>query len=231
MEDKLHEMTKNKKKDKKKKEKPVEKKVDSRQESQIQLVILFMVVLIGSIFLVNWLLQRTATFEYAGLEFVKEKSGKILFYKAVFPARDYHGEIAYEFPVYFRNDPRKLADIEIDGEIILKTNVALVAKPEVVNCKKSMLAATTLSMFLGSYGKNPFGGTFNGTEAEENTELTFVSCGSPDKTIIVFSEGETTKIKKDRNCYYLRTADCEVLEVAERFMIGAHAHSEGIDLE
>jgi len=221
------------KKKKDKKEVKREEKPTKRQEKQLKLVVVFMIFLIASIFLFYWLSVKMNQFEYAGLKFEKTKQGSITFYQTKFPFKDMFGNIVGYLPVYFREDPRKLSNITVDAKINLKKNVALAIDSETVKCEDSILAATTLSLFLGQAGVNSFGATTNETEAKM-LNRTYVECmETSNYSVIIFDNSLVNRIDKSlfSDCYTLSVANCEIMNVTERFMLALYAQSQGKELK
>jgi hypothetical protein len=217
-------------------EKEKAKSLKSKQEKQIRLAIFVMLALILLIFFISFLIEHSKKFKYAGLQFVKGKKGNLILYQTKFPLRDMGGKVVAYLPFYFREDPRRLKRIEMDGTIKLKKTVALAANKEVIkSCEDSILAATTLSLFLSKSGINSFPATTNKSEAELYNR-TYVSFGSSlEYSVLIFrnsEEGEESKIKKTGmwDVYILNFADCEIMNVTERFMLGLYAHSRGIEI-
>jgi len=89
-------------------------------------------------------------------------------------------------------------------------------------------------MFLNAAGIKAFGASVNKTEAEENNR-TYVNCGDRstfllnDYTILSFKASNESGIEQINNgCYVLNVANCDIMNVTERFMLGVYAHSQGI---
>lgn len=200
-------------------------------ENQIKFFVTLMICVILIVFFIYWISIQTRSFNYAGVEFEKGKQGNLILYKANLPLFDYSGKITNYLSVYFREDPRKLRNINISGTIMLRRNVALAADESFVrNYEDSILAATTLSVYLKALGANPFPATMNKTEAEE-LNRTYVSCDdTKNYSIIIFQKGNESKIEQKGDCYFLNVKDTEVMNVTEKFMIGAYAHSRGASI-
>ena len=200
-------------------------------EKQVQLIFVFMAILIAAIFLSYWFSREIKQFNYAGLEFEKVKIGSLVLYQTKFPLRDVTGDIAKYMPFYFREDPRKLKGMQVEGNIRLKTNVAIAANADIVEkCPDSILSGTSLALYLNNLGITSFGATTNKTEAEEY-KRNYVNCNNTEKySILIFQNGNESKIKKEGDCYMLYVKNCEIMNVTERFMIGVYAHSMGREI-
>lgn len=214
-------------------EKPKKRHDKSIYERQTRLAIFLMLAVILIIFLVYFLIQESKKFEYKGVEFEKVKEGNLNLYFANLPFSTIAGNTFY-LPVYFREDPRKLEKINIStllGEgLSINKPVALSASTEILNCEDSLLAATTLSLYLGKLGISAIGASSSYGYAKENN-LSYVDCTNTDKyTVLMFKEYQESKIMKAGNCYIMDIADCEIMNVTEKFMLGLWASSQGIEI-
>lgn len=206
-----------------------EEKAD-KKESQLKWIILFMAVIIIVFFVFYFLLNSGKGFKYSGVEFEKIKQGNLVFYLGKFPMTDINGNFVAYFPFYFRNDPRKLSNIEINATIKLSMDVAYAADSGFVeSCNDSILAATTLSFFLKSLGLNLFSVTINKTEALM-LNRTYASCDDKRFSIIAFQPGKINKIRQEGSCYILEINNCEFMKVTERFLVGFYAHEKKITI-
>lgn len=201
------------------------------EEKQLKIAIYVMAGLILIVFLGSYMINNSKGFSYAGLEFQKEKRGELELYLTSIPIIDpaNTGEMNH-FNFYFREDPRKLENIGIHDRINLGGNVAIASgKKDIESCEDSILAATTLSVFLKQIDINLFPATTNKTEAEESDRI-YANCSDSKYVTVEILNGDENKIVKEENCYKLVAKDCEVMNVAERFMLGAYAHANGIEI-
>jgi len=203
------------------------------QEKQIKLVLLFMGVLIVSILFFYWFSIELKTFDYAGLSFEKTKMGELNLYYAEMPVSDVFGNIVSYQGFYFRNDPRELEEINMGDKIRLKNKVAIAAGEGFVQGNEdSVLAATSLSLFLEGTGISIFPATTNKTESEQ-TGRTYVDYqNSSYYSIVEFKYGNETKITMVKKDYYiLEVSEKEdTMAVTERFILGLYANSRGINI-
>jgi hypothetical protein len=210
-----------------------EKKVKEKQEKQVKLIVIMMISLVLIVVLVNWLLKESNKFEYAGLEFTKGKQGSLVLYFTQFPLKDLSGKTVAYLPFYFREDPRKLDRIKLEGMIRLKKVVALAADKEVIEgCEDTLLAAATLSLkFLKDLNIEAFAATPDKAEAEQFNR-TYVDCNDTSKySILIFKKGNESRIIQEGDCYTLEFDNCEIMNVSERFVINTYANSQGIELK
>ena len=89
--------------------------VEKKHDSQVKWVLIFMGVLIISIFATSWIISESKEFEYAGVEWKKDTFGKIPIYRVKLTGESIYGD-PINFQMVFRNDPREL-DVPIEGEI------------------------------------------------------------------------------------------------------------------
>ncbi|MBM3233500.1 hypothetical protein FJZ19_00225 [Candidatus Pacearchaeota archaeon] len=208
---------------------------EDKHESQLKWVLAILGIIIAimaAIFLVE---MGSSKFEYLGVKFEKIQQGSRIEYNALFPLADASGKVTAYMPFTFSEDPRKLRNIKINGTIKLKKNVAFSATKEVImeKCDDSILAPSRLNSFLVSAGLNlkEYTVVVNETEAVERN-LTYSDCGNLDEkySVILFEKGSNDKIIKDENCYRLQIANCNFMNVTERFMMGVYASNRGIDI-
>ena len=211
----------------------IAEKKSKKQEKQIKIAIILMVVLIILIFLIKFAIQSMGEFEYAGIRFKKQKIGDLILYASQFPVKNkITGEVIGEMPFYFRTDPRKTEGIYISQKIRLNKDIILaIGEKYAESCDDSILAGSTLSLFLNSIGANVSAGTLNQTEAEK-LDRTYITCDDPKYSVVVFQESENNlnSIKNERGCYFLNIANCDLMNVTERFILGTYAHSNRIEL-
>lgn len=210
------------------------KGLTNKQEKQIKLVVIFMAVLILGVIGTYFLINSTKNFEYAGVKFQKLKTGNTIRYVAKFPLRSITGEVVSYLPFEFREDPRKLENIEINGSIRMKKKIAeAYNKDFVASCGDVGLAAVTLSVYLkltSNYQLEPFAATTNRSESVER-DVPYVSCEDTEEyTVIILKQGDESRIEQKGDCYILEAANCNVMNITERFMMGLYAHSLGLEI-
>ncbi|MBI2630306.1 hypothetical protein HYW76_04330 [Candidatus Pacearchaeota archaeon] len=200
-------------------------------EKQMKWIIAFFVIVIIAVIIVYSIFTGAGRFDYIGLEFQKEKRGNVMFYLTQFPLTDDFGNVVSYLPTYFREDPRKTTRIVINGSIRLKESVALAAEKEIVEgCEDSILAATTLSLYLKQLGISSFGATTNKTAAEE-LKREYVSCDDTSEySIVIFQLGNESRIDRNGDCYTLQINNCEMMNVTERFMLGVYANYKNLEI-
>jgi len=135
------------------------------------------------------------------------------------------------FPIFLRFDPRDLRNILAEDIIKLKTTIGIGGDQALVEgCEDSTIAATSLALFYGKTGLKTFSATKDKEQAEKYN-ITYVDCSlNAPYSAILFVEGEENKINREGDCYLLEVKNCEMLRVAERFIVASHANSRNIEV-
>ena len=217
-----------KKKAKKKTEGIVDKKI--LENKQLLVILILMVVVFISIFGTYLLVKSMNQFKYHEFEFSRVKEGDLIFYVTRVFARDSNGNIL-DNEVYFRNDPRKLESMPIEGNLNIQIRgvTYISMDPNTWDCEQKAIAypfaGLALKKALGvedlKYASN------NLDFARENT-LDFATCeGRPQNTVIIIKKSEETIVRRTGgNCYEVEFKDCdEMLGVVERFIVGVMVDS------
>ncbi len=198
-----------------------------KQEKQIMWIVIFMSLLILILVLVPFIQKNFINkFRVINLEFQKTKSGDLMFYSTRLPVIDSSGTITGTYSMNFRNDPRKLIKIELDGEIkengitfIKEKPVYISIDPNMTPCEDNVLAMFILASFLRDFKMDVKSGISNEDYAISNN-LTFIDCeNSLVNSVIEITNGnETNIIKKNENCYKITYENCEIMLSVERFI-------------
>ncbi len=135
----------------------------------------------------------------------------------------------YLWTIYLRNDPRKLDKISVDIIDMPSKKLYVAFDGSVFHCNDTMISAWTLGEFFGVLGINASGAV---TDAEL-LDLSNISNGLEEKVktcadakedanVVLLKEGkgEKSRIYQDNYCYILEIANCEIIEVSERFILG-----------
>ncbi len=188
--------------------KPATKKEIDR-ENKLLRNILIAIGLFVLIFIVFYMIiNNTKHFEYKGVKFVIDKEaieGKTL-YRTSLPVIHRGEEVPYNF--YLRNDPRKLANIGFNGEIIMAKN-AVINMTEDFNCDgDDIIGVANLVKLYEVFGINVI--------KDDNA-----TCDSEGRYLFIrIQSGNKTNIEKtDPVCYDLNVNNCEILDVTERMML------------
>lgn len=196
-------------------------------------VLIGVVIVLGLIYVSYKSYLESKKIEYAGLKFEQKKFGDLNFYYTRIPLFDKNGINTVNYSMYLRNDPRTLEDIKIEGVIRIKPKTILASEPG-LQCENNGIAGGELGQAIGLWTK-VITGTQNKTLAD-NRSIPYVSCNASegmylDSTSLAFKVANVTGIsQKGADCYEISVANCEILEAVERFIIGAYAHSRGIEI-
>lgn len=203
-----------------------EKEALKKQNKQTKWVFIVMALILVSVFLIPYIIGKSREFNYAGLEFKKILFDKLPLYHARIPLASITGDVVSNYNLYLRNDPRELEYIPIKGEIKLLKDVVLTFNPEMV-CKNEIIASTSVVGFIrGASSANLIPGTLN--KSGVTSKLAYANCDSHNQTTLIFDLGNKTEIIRERtNCYRIYVANCEIVEAAERLIIGMAAHANG----
>lgn len=196
-------------------------KSEKEQNKQLA-IILGVLILFFGIFLASYFyFQSQNYFNYAGLDFRKEKIGEINFYHARFPII-YQGQVYRIYNLYLRNDPRK-NKIPVNANFSISKKVIISLDEEIKNCEKAVLGQTNLAMFLWAFPwvENVTAALTN-EEAAKRNNMDFANCSnaSNKRTIILVKASNKNSIElESENCYRLNVANCEYLKVAEKYIM------------
>ena len=206
-----------KKKAVKKEEEKIPKSIRKKEEIYIKIAVIFMLALILSFIAGYFVIKSMNKFSYKGISFEKTKLGNSIFYIAKMPLKN-----ALPLSVYFRENPKKLERIE-GVKIILTEEVALAIEKEGMECPDSLVAGTTLSQYLmKAFNFKTYAATTNKTDAASKN-IPYARCGPFDSnSIILFKKANETRIREDNNCYILEFANCEIMNVTEKFMMDVY---------
>lgn len=207
-----------------------------KQNKQILWAVILMLSILVIILLTPYVINNFFNkFTYIGLDFQKTRLEKIDFYSARVPttvtmpvtgALISLDKITGNYPVNFRNDPRKLEYIKVeipDNKIsFLKDNIVYISlNSNDPPCEQNVISAVTLTNFLIDFGSLKVRGAITDKNYSEANNVPYVTCeNSPRNTVILLKSGNETIIKKDKdNCYELIYNNCEILPVSEKFIL------------
>ncbi len=212
---------------------PVRKSQKSKMDRQLKYVLIVMVLVILLAIGVYYFVQSMKKFNYAGLEFEKVMYDRLPVYHSKIPITNTQGELVANYNLFLRNDPRALKSIAIDGKIRLMKDTFVSIEPEADGgCEDSGIAGGNFFTFLKVAGVDAKLACTNNTYASERN-ITYATCQEHlnNSGVIIIKRGESTEIvKKSDDCYEISFRNCEILNVTERFIVGAIANSKGIEL-
>ncbi len=182
-------------------------KEEVNRENKLLGNILIAIGLFVLIFIVFYMIiNSNKHFEYNGVKFDKIKDEKLSLYRTSIPVSYQGGMADYNF--YLRNDPRKLADIGFNGELILAKN-AVFNMTEDFNCNgDGIIGVANLVKLYELFGINVI--------KDDNA-----TCDYEGRYMFIrIQSGNETSIEKTGPaCYNLNVNNCEVLGVTERMML------------
>lgn len=211
----------------KKAEKAVEinkHKEKKQQELHTNIVIGVIIGLIILLIAVIFLINASNKFTYLGISFNKIRYGEIILYSANVPVLDSSGKLAGYMTVDFRNDPRKLRDINVttNGIKFLKNATTYISvDPLTEKCDDSGIAIISFGRtFLQGAGISASLGSINETHAKAQN-LPLITCQNSTKnTVIIIKNSTKTSITQpETNCYEINFKDCEILRAIEKFQL------------
>jgi hypothetical protein len=203
------------------------KELKTKQNKQIMWAIILMSSIILIIILVPYIKTNYLNkFTYINLDFQKTKLGEIIFYSARIPITNQQGQIAGDFPINLRNDPRKLE--YINGSIPNNTftfnknlPVYITLNPDMRICEDNTIAVVGLTGFLKDFGNLNIKAAMTDKDYANASRFPYVTCeNSPNNTVIKIDGGNETMVTKTSdNCYEITFKECEILQVTEKFQL------------
>jgi len=211
------------------KEKEIKRKkaLRKRQNRQIMWLVVLMTCLILIIVLVPYVKKNYFNkFDYIGLEFQKTQLGNIIFYSTRIPIVNSQGQMAGDYTMNFRSDPRELGNISVTvWENLIsfekEKEVYITLYPEMDICEDNAIAIVNLANFLGDFGGLSIKSASSKKDFADANNVPYVTCqNTPNNTVIYINSGEESRIRKvNENCYEIIYEDCEILPVSERFIM------------
>jgi hypothetical protein len=211
-------------------------KKQAKQEPAVDRTWLYVLVGILILFIIFYVSYQSylasKKIEYAGLKFEEKKVGNLTFWYTSVPLVNANGVNVVNRSMYFRNNPKELEYIPINGVIKIKSKIILAS--DSLKCDDNGIAGGELGLALAPYA-SIISGTVNKTLADEKG-IQYASCNQSDilyldSTVLIFKPGNTTSIDQNgKDCYEVTIKDCEVLDGVERFIVGLYAHAKGIEI-
>jgi len=190
-------------------EKQAEERQVKLQEKQIKSIVVILGAIILAVVVFYFIIDSMRNFEYGGVGFTIVKEDVLIFYKSSFPIYSKTtGELLATYNIFIRNDPRKLKDIEFDGDLNLLPIMVVNATSD-FNCEGyGNLAMTNFVKLHSAIGTKVI--KDNNASCSNNGDYMFVR----------LTESEETVIKQTGDyCYDIYVNNCEILEATERFMV------------
>ncbi|MFA7708366.1 MAG: hypothetical protein WCX73_05435 [Candidatus Pacearchaeota archaeon] len=204
-----------------------EPSVKQKQNRQVIWALILMVCVIAIIFLVPYIKQNFFNkFEYISLDFYKTTTDGINFYYTEIPLVNVYNFPIGEYSIYFRNDPRNLANVSVDiieNKIQFQKNnsVYISIQSDAPICDDNIVSIVGLTSFLDKFGNLTVKGAMSDALYSSDNNLAYVTCETnPNNTVLLFKTGNETKISKTgKNCYELIYKDCEINRATEKFIL------------
>ncbi|MAH49405.1 hypothetical protein CMI37_26520 [Candidatus Pacearchaeota archaeon] len=208
------------------KELHVGKKLRDRENKQLFWFFAIIILVFASFLGTYFYFQGLKTFNFAGVDWVKEDYENLELYHARFPIV-YQDRVTANYNLYLRNDPRE-NNVSVITGIKMKfwPHVIISNSPDAAACPAAGRMTGDLGMFLSAFPwiGNITGAVDNQTVAEKNN-IAFANCTTAmqdfNKTVVLIKTGEYPHILKEENanCYVVYTGECENVLAIERFMI------------
>lgn len=191
---------------------------NKKQNKQLIAVLVGIAVVFIIIFAVWAIVQSSKKFNYEGIKFEKILYDKLPLYYTKIAVYRADGE-RINYNLYLRNDPR-MNDVSVDGNIKFRKGLIYVTiDKDVGNCQKSNLALVNLGSFLAGMGFKATGATSDLSLANE-TGYPWVNCeNSINNTVISIENSTEEGIEQKGDCYILKIKDCDMINVAEKFIV------------
>jgi hypothetical protein len=190
----------------------------AKQEKQLRIILIWMAALI--IFLVVFAIfyQNASTFMYNGMKFKKVNMEGLRLYQTTFTFTKQEG--TFKFDLYLRNNPKDLDKIPVNiSNLMIRRGGFVSFDPRVSGCYGSNIAAHSIGNFFGALGMQIKGATTDKNLSEEQI-IDWKTCeDAKNVTVIVVQKADATSIEKQGDCYILNIGNCEIIPVAERFIL------------
>lgn len=189
-----------------------------KNNKQLKIILIIGGLIIMSIFGLALFIDSVRNFGYNGLKFEIQKEGEVIIYTTAFPVySSITGKQVADYNIYLRNDPRKIKDIPIIGEINLQEIIVINISEEFDCNKDEVIAVANMVQIFGALG--------NKVMKDQNA-----TCDDEGRyTFVQIKSGNETNIEQfGPSCYYLNVNNCEILQVTERFIIEKILANQGV---
>lgn len=167
-------------------------------------------------------------FEWQGMKWYKKTHGNLTLYSTQLAIYRPIENRTFFYTLVLRNDPRKLEKIDANISSKLQRFVYVSFEAEPLRCTDSIvLAAWRLYDFIDALGLQKDGASaydLSGLDLPEtyknsNHPIRNCSHARPGTSVVLLKEGPENKITQEGYCYILEIANCETIEVSERFVL------------
>lgn len=189
----------------------------AKQERQLRMIVLWLLAVVifaaGFIFI----FRNASTFMYEGLKFQKINMNGLNLYKTTIQLTRPEG--SFKFDLYLRTNPKDLDKIPVNTTVKLRKAGFVSFEPRLSACYGSSVAATELGTFLGALGMKVKGATTDKNYSEEKG-IDLKTCDTPfSGTTVVLKSSNESYIEQKNDCYTLNIANCDMIPVAEKFIL------------
>ncbi len=208
------------------------KEQTKKEESEKSIRLVFYLVLgiavgflllyfIFSVFFSNISLSSNA-FKYKSLPFTKENYAGVNVYHYTYSYQTDNGQTITN-NILLRKDPRK-NNVPVEGKIIFEGErkiYSTINTSGLLNCSSILRDSSYIPYFLVNNMFNVTIGTIDEAEAQASN-VSYITCEKyPNDKVIFIKAGNETRITREGNCFILSVANCELLEVSEKFEVQA----------
>jgi len=211
-----------------------------RQGSRLLIFLVIILIVFIVIFSfrkeIGGILVKQENFDYHGLQFFKTKVGDITFYATDINLSRAGTEREYQF--YFRTDPRDLDKINFNIISSIKPETYVSFYKSAIDCQNISLVAWNIGDFLGKIGSKVTGAMAEpeiqnqsvGNSTLDSKEVINCSSNVNATIIVVRANAEKTRVyqdSKNKNCFVLEAQNCDLIKVADRFILGMVVNAVG----
>jgi len=190
------------------KEDALNKKEIAEQNKILKNVLIGIFVFIGFFAIGFYFMNTTNHFQYEGITFNIIKEKEVTFFQTSFLGT--YEDIAANYNIFIRTDPRKLGDIPFEGKFY-PSEMMVLNSSENFNCDgDGVIAVANFQNIMNAFGTTIINDP--NASCDEFGRYLYVNLQSGDKTEIT-SPGN--------KCFNINIKDCEVLKGTERFLLEA----------
>lgn len=192
---------------------PSKKQVES-QNKLLKNVFIVLGFLIIALLVAFSVINSTRNFEYKDINFDIVRTGEVVLYHTAVPIYSGTDGVATgrhvaDYNVYLRKDPRELRYLTINEDIRWSDILVLNATDSFTCEGDGIIAVANFQQVLNTFG----------TKVVKDPNAT---CDSQGRYLFVnmqLSDGKTNIEQLSPSCYNFNIANCEILEVTEKFIV------------
>ena len=196
------------------------KSIRNRETRQLIWFFVIVTIVFASVLIPYFYSQRLKSFNYAGVDWVREEYSQFEIYHSEFPALNGQD---YRYNLFLRNDPRK-NNVSVEGSFKeFKIGGFVSISPEIDLCRGDV---SRVMLDLGSFlelglGIQKVWAATPSFEVHNETGRDYATCNTRYRTIVMIEKGEPAVVQSKDNpfCYTIRVKDCDDIEPVEKFMV------------